>query len=59
MPKGVIPPFDRDGAGMTPDEITALARSWIFWDWLRMAMIAAAFFALLRALTMTSADEAR
>lgn len=51
VPQGVIPLMAQAGAGMTPQEITARAQAWIFWDWFRMALTAAAYFALLQALT--------
>ena len=52
VPKGVIPLMAHAGAGLSPEEITRLARSWIFWDWFRMAGTVVAYLALLRALTI-------
>ena len=52
VPKGVIPLMVHAGAGLSGDEITAIAKAWIFWDWFRMAGTVAAYLALLRALTI-------
>ena len=52
VPKGVIPLMAHAGAGLSPEEITRLAKSWIFWDWFRMAGTVVAYLALLRALTI-------
>ena len=51
IPKGVVPLMERAGAGMTPDEITAQASAWIFWDWFRMALTLGFLLSLLKALT--------
>lgn len=51
IPKGVIPLMEQAGAGMTPDEITARARTWIFLDWFRMALTLGFLLSLLQALT--------
>jgi hypothetical protein len=37
---------------MSGDQITAMAKAWIFWDWFRMAGTVAAYLALLRTLTI-------
>jgi hypothetical protein len=52
VPKGVIPLMAHAGEGLSPEEITRLAKSWIFWDWFRMAGTVAAYFALLKTLTI-------
>jgi hypothetical protein len=51
VPKGVIPLMVKAGAGMTPEEITARANAWIFWDWFRMGATVVAYFSMLKALT--------
>lgn len=57
VPKGVIPLMVHAGADLSPEEITRLARSWIFWDWFRMAGTIVAYFALLRALTIRPVSD--
>jgi hypothetical protein len=52
VPKGVIPLMARAGAGLSGDQITTMAKAWIFWDWFRMAGTVVAYLALLRALTI-------
>jgi hypothetical protein len=52
VPRGVIPLMKNAGAGLTGDEITRMARAWVFWDWFRMAVTAGCFFALLKAVTI-------
>jgi hypothetical protein len=52
VPRGVIPLMKHAGAGLSGDEITRMARAWVFWDWFRMAATAGCFFALLKALTI-------
>jgi len=49
--KGVIPLMERACKGLSPAEITRLARAWISWDCFRMAGTVAALFALLKAAT--------
>lgn len=51
VPKGVIPLMERAGEGLSPDEITRMAKAWIFWDWFRVAGTIAMFFALAKAAT--------
>jgi len=50
FPRGVTPLMLRAGEGMTGDEITRMAKAWIFWDWVRFVGLIAIFFCLLRAL---------
>lgn len=52
LPKGVVPLMEKGAVGMEPDEITRMAKAWIFWDWFRMAGSIAAFFALVKAVTI-------
>jgi len=52
VPSGVIPLMKNAGAGLSSDEITRMARQWVFWDWFRLAAMAGCFFALLKALTI-------
>ena len=52
VPKGVIPLMAHAGAGMSGDQITTMAKAWIFWDWFRMAGTVAAFLAFLKVLTI-------
>ncbi|HYX29675.1 MAG TPA: hypothetical protein VE863_14005 [Pyrinomonadaceae bacterium] len=52
VPKGVIPLMAHAGEGLSSDEITRLAKSWIFWDWFRMAGTVGAYLAWLRVLTI-------
>jgi hypothetical protein len=66
VPKGVIPLMLRGGDGLTPAEITQMARAWIFWDWLRMAGTLASYLCFVKATTIqydggksTSLGEAR
>jgi hypothetical protein len=51
IPQGVVPLMERAGEGLTPEEISARASSWIFWDWFRMALTLGSLLALLAALT--------
>jgi len=52
VPKGVMPLMLRGGDGLEPEEITQMARAWIFWDWFRMAGTLAAYLCLLKAATL-------
>jgi len=56
VPKGVIPLFEKDGAGLSGDQITAMARMWINLDWIRMGLTVVAFFALMRATALRVAS---
>jgi len=50
FPHGVTPLMLRSGEGMSDDEITRMAKSWILWDWIRLAGVVAIFFFLLGAI---------
>jgi len=58
VPKGVIPLMAHAGAGLSPEEITRMAKSWIFWDWFRMAGTVAAYLAFLKTLTIRPSSPA-
>lgn len=51
VPRGVIPLMVKAGNGMTPEEVTARASAWIFWDWFRMALTLGFLLSFLKALT--------
>ncbi|MGH7586547.1 MAG: hypothetical protein ACREMH_09895 [Gemmatimonadales bacterium] len=55
IPEGVVPLMQQAGAGMTPDEISSRARTWIFLDWFRTALALGFLLALLQALTLRRA----
>jgi hypothetical protein len=57
IPGGVAPLMVRGGEGMSPEDITHMARAWIFWDWFRMAGTVASFFCLLKAATIPYAAQ--
>ncbi len=61
VPKGVVPLMVQAGAGMTPEEITARAEAWIFWDRVRFVVIVLAYLAGLLALRIQprSDEDAR
>jgi len=59
VPKGVIPLMAHAGEGLSREEITRLARAWIFWDWFRMAGTVAAYLAFLKMLTIRPLAGAR
>ena len=52
IPGGVTPLMVRGGAGLEPEAITQMARSWIFWDWFRMAGTLASYLFLLNGATV-------
>jgi hypothetical protein len=52
IPAGVTPLMVRGGAGLGPEAITQMARSWIFWDWFRMAGTLASYLFLLKGATV-------
>ena len=56
IPKGVMPIMQRGGEGLTPDEITQMARAWIFWDWFRMAGTLASYLCLLKAVSESESN---
>lgn len=57
VPKGVVPLMVQAGAGMTPEEITARAEAWIFWDRVRFVVIVLAYLAGLLALRIQPRSE--
>jgi hypothetical protein len=52
IPKGVMPLMVRGGSGLAPEEITRMARAWIFWDWFRMAGTLGAYLCFVKAATV-------
>jgi len=52
VPKGVIPLMLRGGDGLTPEAIGQMARSWIFWDWFRMAGTLGSYLCFIKAATV-------
>jgi hypothetical protein len=49
IPKGVMPLMVRGGEGLSPEVITQMARSWIFWDWFRMAGTLVSYLCFVKA----------
>jgi hypothetical protein len=53
IPRGVSPLFEHGGEGLPPEAIASMARSWIFWDWFRMAGTLGAYLCFIKAAAVT------